>query len=90
MSQQGTVTSKILKAVRRAPGSDLDDLLLTLPELTWNQVFLEVDHLSRTGQVRLVSLGHGAYTISLPDKEKRMAKPKLPMVTSERPRSNKD
>jgi hypothetical protein len=34
-------------------------------------VFLEVDRLSRTGQVRVTAMGEGTYAIKLPKKEKR-------------------
>jgi hypothetical protein len=56
MSQLGTLADRILAAVHRAPGCQLDELVLTIPELTWNQVFLEVDRLSRTGQVRMTAI----------------------------------
>jgi hypothetical protein len=69
MLQLGTVADRILDAVHGGPGCQLDDLVLRLPELTWNQVFLEVDRLSRTGQVRVTALGEGTYTIRLPKKE---------------------
>jgi hypothetical protein len=75
MSQLGTVADRILDAVHRAPGCQLDDLVLHLPELTWNQVFLEVDRLSRTGQVRMTAMGKGTYTIWLPTKEKKTRPP---------------
>ncbi len=71
MLQLGTVTERILDAVHGAPGCELEDLVLSLPELSWNQVFLEVDRLSRTGQVRMTAMGKGTYTIWLPKKEKR-------------------
>ncbi len=32
----------------------MEDVVGLCPELTWNQVFLAVDYLSRTGQVRVV------------------------------------
>jgi hypothetical protein len=75
MSQLGTVTERILDAVHGAPGCELEDLVLRLPELTWNQVFLEVDRLSRTGQVRVTAMGEGMYAIRLPTKEKRTRAP---------------
>ena len=75
MSQLGLLADRILDAVHRAPGCQLDDLVLRVPELTWNQVFLEVDRLSRTGQVRMTAMGKGAYTIWLPNKEKRTRPP---------------
>ena len=65
MSQLGTIADQILDAVHCAPGCQLDDLVLSLPGLTWNQVFLEVDRLSRTGQVRVTAMGQGAYAIRL-------------------------
>jgi len=76
MSQLETVADRILDAVHGAPGCQLDDLVLSLPGLTWNQVFLEVDRLSRTGQVRVTALGEGTYAIRLPKKEKRTRTPK--------------
>ena len=75
MSQLGTIADRILDAVHRAPGCQLDELVLSVPELTWNQVFLEVDRLSRTGQVRMTAMGKGTYTIWLPNKEKRTRLP---------------
>ena len=67
--QQGTVADRILEAVRCAPGCELDGLELRLPDLTWNQVFLAIDRLSRTGQVRVTAKGLGVYTVRLPSKE---------------------
>jgi hypothetical protein len=75
MSQLGTVAERILDAVHCAPGCQLDDLVLRLPQLTWNQVFLEVDRLSRTGHVRMTAMGKGTYTIWLPNKEKKTRLP---------------
>ncbi len=46
---------------------DLDMLVRACPTLTWNQVFSEVDRLSRAGQLRLTYLGHGQYSIELPE-----------------------
>jgi hypothetical protein len=71
MSQQGNVADRILEALRRAPGCQLDDLEFSLPDLTWNQVFLEVDRMSRTGQVRVQSKGEGIYTLMLPNEHKK-------------------
>ena len=74
MLQDTTVKSQILEAVRRAPGCQLDDLMTTCPDFTWNQLFLEVDALSRTGTLRVTSLGHGDYSLTLPKKERKTAK----------------
>ena len=71
MLQQETVVDRILEAVRCAPACQLDDLVLSLPGLTWNQVFLEVDRLSRSGYVLVHSNGEGTYTLTLPTKRKK-------------------
>lgn len=70
MLQQGAVADRILKAVGRAPGCQLDDLERSCPGLTWSQVFLEVDRLSRSGHVQVHSNGEGIYTLTLPTKRK--------------------
>jgi hypothetical protein len=71
MPQQETIADRILKVVRRAPGCQLDDLEDRLPGLTWNQIFLEVDRLSRMGQVRVMPIGNGTYTVRLSPKRKQ-------------------
>jgi len=63
-------TDRILGAVQRTQGCDLDTLTNSLSDLSWSQVFLEVDRLSRQGQV-LVTVGtKGRYLIRLPDPTK--------------------
>ena len=42
MSQLGTVTNRILDPMHAAPGCQLDDVVLSLPVLTWNQAFLKL------------------------------------------------
>jgi hypothetical protein len=68
MAQNATVTDRVLDAVSHAPGCLLDELLLACSDLTWNQVFLEIDRLSRTGRVRLRPAGFGLYTLWLPER----------------------
>lgn len=38
---------------RLGTGCPMEEVMGLCPELTWNQVFLAIDYLSRTGQVRL-------------------------------------
>jgi hypothetical protein len=57
---------QILEAVRRAQEYDLEELLHAFPRYNWNQIFLEVDRLSRTGELRLLSRGSGLYTVRPP------------------------
>lgn len=66
MVSHSPVTHRILGEVKRMHGCDLDTLAQSLPDLSWNQVFLEIDRLSRQGEV-LVTFGTGGrYMIRLP------------------------
>ena len=70
MTSQTPVTDRILGTVQRMHGCDLDTLTNSLTDLSWGQVFLEVDRLSRDGQV-LVTLGTGGrYMIRMPDHDR--------------------
>ncbi len=66
MLQHTLVADRILEAVERTPDCTLEELVDRCPDLTWNQVFLEVDRMSREGQLKLTSRGAGSYTIRLP------------------------
>jgi len=67
MASHTPITDRILGMVQRTNGCDLDTLTNSLSDLSWGQVFLEVDRLSREGQV-LVTLDTGSrYMIRLPD-----------------------
>ena len=61
------VTDRILGEVQRTHGCDLDSLTRSLSDLSWSQVFLEVDRLSRQGQVQVMLDTGGRYMIWLPD-----------------------
>jgi hypothetical protein len=39
---------------QRGSACPLEEVMELCPELTWNQVFLAIDYLSRTGQVRVM------------------------------------
>lgn len=41
----------------------LEEVMDLCPELTWNQVFLAIDHLSRTGQVRMTRDVSNSYMV---------------------------
>ena len=60
------ITMAILTAIRRAKQYDLDELASVCPPFTWNQIFLEVDRLSRTGHLHLTLSKPGHYAVSLP------------------------
>lgn len=73
MATHRPTTDRILGEVKRTHGCDLDTLAHSLPELTWNQVFLEIDRLSRQGQVLVTYGSGGRYLIRLPDHKKATA-----------------
>jgi hypothetical protein len=73
MTSHRPVTDRILGAVQRTHGCDLDTLTNCLSDLSWSQVFLEVDRLSRQGQVLVTFNSGGRYMIRLPDHNKESA-----------------
>lgn len=50
---QPTTADQILEAVKTHPDCALGQLIRSLPELTWFEVFHEVDRLGRTGRIKL-------------------------------------
>jgi len=62
MLQQGLLGDRILEAVRANPDSTLDELIVRVSGASWSEVFLEVDRLSRSGQLRLTKSRSGLTT----------------------------
>ncbi len=73
MAPHTPVTDRILGEVQRTHGWDLDMLTKSLSDLSWSQVFLEVDRLSRDGQVLVTFNTRGLYMIRLPEHNKGSA-----------------
>ncbi|MCS6302062.1 MAG: hypothetical protein H8K07_00130 [Nitrospira sp.] len=48
---------------QRGTACPLEEVMELCPELTWNQVFLAIDYLSRTGQVRVTMDVGKTYTV---------------------------
>ena len=67
MKVESTVTGRILEAVANAPGYRIEELVYLFPDLTWSQVFHEVNRLSRNGQLRLMLDGRGVFTVRRAD-----------------------
>ena len=63
MDDEQTIEVRIIEALSRSPGCLIEELALECPGLTWNQVFLAVDRLSRTGQLLLSRKGPGVYAV---------------------------
>jgi hypothetical protein len=57
---------QILDVLKRRSSFEMEELVDLCHSFTWNQIFLEVDRLSRTGEVRLVPRGAGVYAVTLP------------------------
>ncbi len=62
-----TVESRVLDFVARTPNCPLDQLVFSCPDLSWNQLFLAIDHMSRRGELRLHLAAPGKYMLSVPD-----------------------
>ena len=58
---------RLLRIVRKRKVCDLDELILECAtSYSWTQVFLEVDHLSRIGELCLLCKKAGEYAVTLP------------------------
>jgi hypothetical protein len=64
MSPAG-IESIILEQVQRSGPCTLENLVHLLPDLSWNQVFSAVDHLSREGQLTLRQPTRFEYMVSV-------------------------
>ncbi len=62
MLREHTVAEEILEVVRTNPDCTLEELTQRLEWFSWSQVFLEVDRLSRSGQLILTQTGIGFIT----------------------------
>ena len=65
MAPEITAEDQVIDMLFHVQTCDLEDVTRRCPNLTWNQVFLVVDHLSRTGQIGLVPAKGGGYTLTL-------------------------
>ena len=66
LPNQNHLRKRVLRIVRKEKMCDLDELILECTSYSWTEVFLEVDQLSRSGELRLLSKKAGEYTVTLP------------------------
>ena len=59
------IEEAIIEKLRRSGSCCLDDVVMYLPNLSWREVFLAVDRMSRDGRLLLRQLGYSTYQISL-------------------------
>ena len=69
MAQHTTVEDQVIAILHRADACDLEEVARTCTNLTWNQVFLAVDRLSRSGEIVLMPGGRGMYTLTFPHRQ---------------------
>ena len=66
-SSDNDLRKRLLRIVRKRKVCDLDELILECTtSYSWTQVFLEVDHLSRSGELCLLCKKAGEYAVTLP------------------------
>jgi hypothetical protein len=65
----------VLKMLQRTGPCCLDTLVMQLPKLSWTEVFVAIDRMSRDGRVLLRQLGYATYEITLPS---QLASPRSP------------
>jgi hypothetical protein len=66
LPNQNDLRKRVLGIVRKQKMCDLDELILECTSYSWTEVFLEVDQLSRIGELRLLCKKVGEYTVTLP------------------------
>jgi hypothetical protein len=57
---------RVLEVIVRSPGTALEDMVLECPDLTWNQIFIAIDRLSREGVLTMHPTGRGQYVLTFP------------------------
>lgn len=63
MLRQELVAERILEVVRAHHDCALSELILSLPELSWFEIFDEVNRLNRSGRLRLSESSLGLTTL---------------------------
>ena len=65
MATKLTLRECILSVLQSTPNCDLEQLVNVCPDFTWDEVFLEVDKLSRSGEVRIIQHGRSGYSLAV-------------------------
>ena len=64
--EHSEIHTHIFAAVKARQECDLEELVRLCSSYTWNQIFSEVDRMSRSGELRLMPIGFGRYIVTLP------------------------
>jgi hypothetical protein len=79
MAQHTPVEAQVIDIMLHTRTCDLEEVTRQCANLTWNQVFLAVDRLSRSGELLLLPRGRGLYTVTFPHRQDgRPARRSLP------------
>lgn len=66
MALHTIVEDQVIDMLHKAHACGIEEITRQCANLTWNQVFLAVDRLSRSGEITLVPRGRGMYTVTFP------------------------
>ncbi len=66
MALHTIVEDQVIDMLHKAHACDIEEITRQCANLTWNQVFLAVDRLSRNGEITLVPRGRGMYVLTVP------------------------
>ena len=80
MSRIDDIEQEVLEVIVRSPSSMLDDIALQCPDLTWNQIFIAIDRLSREGMLTLTPTGRGLYTVHLSNNASHSTSPRQYLI----------
>ena len=69
MAQEITADDQVIDIMLHTRTCDFEEVTRQCPDLTWNQVFLAVDRLSRSGEIMLMPRGRGMYTLTFPHRQ---------------------
>ena len=59
------IEEAVAETLHRSGPCSLEDVATSLPNVSWGEVFLAVDRMSRNGQVSHLQLGCSTYLITL-------------------------
>ena len=77
MPPQYPSNQQALEVIIRSPGTMTDDVVFRCPDLTWHQIFLTIDRLTREGALTMTPKGQGLYAVQVSD-EASLGIPSLP------------
>ena len=58
----------VIEMLQSSGPCSMDDIVVQLPSLSWREVFVAINRLSRDGRVVLRQLGYSTYLIALPSR----------------------